>query len=229
MQELQLNKLFFQGEKLDLTPLEKLEVFVCRNSKISVEEILYPLSLRILDLACTSIADRDTNTAENQETLPNLERLNLTKTDISSRSLCDLVPPLENVLTHLRLGWCKHIGFELIHNLYLANNSFQTLVELSVEGNYEFSNKSIQSLFYLPKLSKLDASSTSMNGSGAFQLMQKSSSSDLEEIIMNGVERISEQLLAEARGRGIRIVQHMENSRAWQLLQGENLSPFMRH
>ncbi|KAF3939880.1 hypothetical protein ABW19_dt0208762 [Dactylella cylindrospora] len=227
VQELQLNKITCPSDQIDMTPLEKLEIFVCRNSKLSASSIAYPGSLRILDLACTTITG-GANTAEHQETLRNLERLNVTKSNIPGQLLTELVPPFDNRLTHLRVGWSKYVGFHYLADNYLMKGSLSSLEELSIEGDFDFSNKSMASLYHLQHLKRLDASSTSVKGAGTYQLISNSKSNNLEEVVMNGVERVSEDLLKYASEQGVRIIQHQEGSRAWQLQQGENLSPFMK-
>ncbi|KAK6345001.1 hypothetical protein TWF718_006943 [Orbilia javanica] len=226
LQELQLNKIQFNGEKLDMTTLEKLETFVCRNSNIAARDIRYPPPLRVLDIAGTTFVGQ--NTAENQETLPGLKMLNVTRSNLSKETLLDLVPPYENQLTHLRIGWANNIRFEDVLENYLVNKSLE-LEELSVEGDYEYTNKSIQALYDLPCLQKLNLSSTSVNGSGVYQLISNGKSCEnLKEVIMNGIDRVSSDLVKFGGEKGVRIIQVPEGGREWQLLQGENSGPFMR-
>ncbi|KAF3276626.1 hypothetical protein TWF970_006211 [Orbilia oligospora] len=227
LQELQLNKIQISGGRLDMTSLEKLEIFVCRNSGITSGDIRYPSSLKVLDVACTTFAGQ--NTAENQETLPRLEMLNVTKSNLPKEVLLDLVPPYENQLTHLRIGWANNIRFEDVLENYLGHKSLEGLEELSVEGDYEYTNRSVQALYNLPCLRKLNFSSTSVNGSGVYQLISNGKSREsLKEVIMNGIDRVSSDLVKFAGDRGVRIIQVPEGGREWQLLQGENSGPFLR-
>ncbi|EGX44325.1 hypothetical protein AOL_s00193g53 [Orbilia oligospora ATCC 24927] len=227
LQELQLNKIQISGGRLDMTSLEKLEIFVCRNSGITSGDIRYPSSLKVLDVACTTFAGQ--NTAENQETLPRLEMLNVTKSNLPKEVLLDLVPPYENQLTHLRIGWANNIRFEDVLENYLGHKSLEGLEELSVEGDYEYTNRSVQALYDLPCLRKLNFSSTSVNGSGVYQLISNGKSREsLKEVIMNGIDRVSSDLVKFAGDRGVRIIQVPEGGREWQLLQGENSGPFLR-
>ncbi|RVD86767.1 uncharacterized protein DFL_005026 [Arthrobotrys flagrans] len=227
LQELQLNKIQFNGEKLDMTAIEKLETFVCRNSNIMARDIRYPSSLKVLDVAGTKFAGQ--NTAENQETLPSLKMLNVTRSNLPKEILLDLVPPFENQLTHLRIGWANNIRFEDVLENYLGSKSLEGLEELSVEGDYEYTNRSVQALYDLPCLKKLNFSSTSVNGSGVYQLISNGKSREsLKEVIMNGVDRVSSDLIRFASDRGVRIIQVPEGGREWQLLQGENSGPFLR-
>lgn len=227
LQELQLNKIQFNGEKLDMTAMEKLETFVCRNSNIMARDIRYPSSLKVLDVAGTKFAGQ--NTAENQETLPSLKMLNVTRSNLPKEILLDLVPPFENQLTHLRIGWANNIRFEDVLENYLGSKSLEGLEELSVEGDYEYTNRSVQALYDLPCLKKLNFSSTSVNGSGVYQLISNGKSREsLKEVIMNGVDRVSSDLIRFASDRGVRIIQVPEGGREWQLLQGENSGPFLR-
>ncbi|KAF3162813.1 hypothetical protein TWF225_011591 [Orbilia oligospora] len=227
LQELQLNKIQISGGRLDMTSLEKLETFVCRNSGITSRDIRYPSSLKVLDVACTTFAGQ--NTAENQETLPRLKMLNVTKSNLPKEVLLDLVPPYENQLTHLRIGWANNIRFEDVLENYLGHKSLEGLEELSVEGDYEYTNRSVQALYDLPCLRKLNFSSTSVNGSGVYQLISNGKSREsLKEVIMNGIDRVSSDLVKFAGDRGVRIIQVPEGGREWQLLQGENSGPFLR-
>ncbi|KAF3160350.1 hypothetical protein TWF788_003184 [Orbilia oligospora] len=227
LQELQLNKIKISSGRLDMTSLEKLETFVCRNSGITSRDIRYPSSLKVLDVACTTFAGQ--NTAENQETLPRLEMLNVTKSNLPKEVLLDLVPPYENQLTHLRIGWANNIRFEDVLENYLGHKSLEGLEELSVEGDYEYTNRSVQALYDLPCLRKLNFSSTSVNGSGVYQLISNGKSREsLKEIIMNGIDRVSSDLVKFAGDKGVRIIQVPEGGREWQLLQGENSGPFLR-
>ncbi|KAF3315688.1 hypothetical protein TWF173_003258 [Orbilia oligospora] len=227
LQELQLNKIQINGGRLDMTGLEKLEIFVCRNSGITSGDIRYPSSLKVLDVACTTFTGQ--NTAENQETLPRLEMLNVTKSNLPKEVLLDLVPPYENQLTHLRIGWANNIRFEDVLENYLGHKSLEGLEELSVEGDYEYTNRSVQALYDLPCLRKLNFSSTSVNGSGVYQLISNGKSREsLKEVIMNGIDRVSSDLVKFAGDRGVRIIQVPEGGREWQLLQGENSGPFLR-
>ncbi|KAF3092949.1 hypothetical protein TWF569_007481 [Orbilia oligospora] len=227
LQELQLNKIQISGGRLDMTSLEKLETFVCRNSGITSRDIRYPSSLKVLDVACTTFTGQ--NTAENQETLLRLKMLNVTKSNLPKEVLLDLVPPYENQLTHLRIGWANNIRFEDVLENYLGHKSLEGLEELSVEGDYEYTNRSVQALYDLPCLRKLNFSSTSVNGSGVYQLISNGKSREsLKEVIMNCIDRVSSDLVKFAGDRGVRIIQVPEGGREWQLLQGENSGPFLR-
>ncbi|EPS43197.1 hypothetical protein H072_2815 [Dactylellina haptotyla CBS 200.50] len=172
VQELQLCKIKVEIEKIDLTTLERLEIFVCRHSELRTTEVLYPVSLQILDLSNTSFSNRAPNLAINQETLYNLKRLNLTKSDITVETLLELIPPHETQLTHLRIGFAKFIGFEILAEHYFNYKLLLNLVELSVEGDYEFSHRTIKDLYYLPSLKRLNFSVTSLNGAGAYQFIR---------------------------------------------------------
>ncbi|KAK6520316.1 hypothetical protein TWF506_000592 [Arthrobotrys conoides] len=227
LQELQLNKINFNGGKLDMTSLEELVTFVCRNSNVTAGDIRYPSCLKVLDVAGTTFAGQ--NTTEHQETLPRLEMLNVTKSNLPKEALLDLVPPYENQLTHLRIGWANNIRFEDVLENYLGHKSLEGLEELSVEGDYEYTNRSVQALYDLPCLRKLNFSSTSVNGSGVYQLISHGKSREsLKEVIMNGVDRVSNDLVKFASDRGVKIIQVPEGGREWQLLQGENSAPFLR-
>ncbi|KAK6340429.1 hypothetical protein TWF730_002186 [Orbilia blumenaviensis] len=229
LQEFQLNRIQCSMARLDLRPLENLETFVCRNSNILSQGIHYPPSLVVLDVAGTIFARTDLNTAENQETLPSLKMLNVTKSNLPKESLLDLVPPYENQLTRLRIGWANNIRFEDIRENYLGHQSLEGLEELSVEGDYEYTNRSMSALYSLPCLKRLNFSSTSVNGSGVYQLISNGKSREtLEEVIMNGIDRVSGDLTKFAGDRGIKIIQLTEGGREWQLLQGDNSGPFLR-
>ncbi|KAK6496593.1 hypothetical protein TWF481_001590 [Arthrobotrys musiformis] len=227
IQELQLNKVQINLEILDFTPLENLETFVCRNSNLAAVDIRYPPSLKVLDVAGTKFIGH--NTTENQETLPSLKMLNVTRSNLPKEALLELVPPYENQLTHLRIGWANNIRFEDVLENYLRSKSLDGLEELSVEGDYEYNNRSVRELYSLPSLKKLNLSSTSVNGSGVYQLISTGECrGSIKEVIMNGVDRVSADLVKFASDKGVRIVQVPEGGREWQLMQGENSGPFLR-
>ncbi|KAF3934224.1 hypothetical protein ABW20_dc0108972 [Dactylellina cionopaga] len=141
----------------------------------------------------------------------------------------EFVPPYDNQLTHLRVGLAKHIGFQDLAEHYFNSKAINTLEELSVEGDYDFSNKSIPVLYELPSLKRVDFSLTSLNGAGLYQFLRYSKSGEtLKEVIMNGTERVSEDLANLAANRGIKLVQVKEGGKEWQLLQGENMAPFFK-
>ncbi|KAK6522548.1 hypothetical protein TWF281_001989 [Arthrobotrys megalospora] len=229
IEELQLNKMRYSRKELDLRSLEKLETFVCRNSSILSEDIYYPPSLVVLDLSGTAFPSINPNTAENQETLPSLKMLNVTRSNLPKQTLLDLVPPYENQLTRLRIGWANNIRFEDVVENYLNSKSLEGLEELSVEGDYEYTNKSMSALYDLTCLKKLNFSSTSANGSGVYQLISNGKSrGSLKEVVMNGVDRVSGDLVKFAGDRGIKIIQVPDGGKEWQLIQGENSGPFLR-
>ncbi|KAK6539529.1 hypothetical protein TWF694_009745 [Orbilia ellipsospora] len=228
VQELQLNKLQSDLEKLDMTSLEQLEIFVCRNSKIQADEVVYPVSLQILDLSCTSFTSAE-NIAEHQETLLNLKRLNLTKCNLTPTIFLELVPPFETQLTHLRIGYARHLDYNLLAENFFRKKLLTELRELSVEGDYDFSNHAIKELYYQQNLERLNFSITSLNGSGAYQFILNSKSvGNIREIYMNGIDRVSADLVQFAAKKGIRIIQMQENGRDWLMLRGENEDAFMR-
>ncbi|KAF3907608.1 hypothetical protein AA313_de0204538 [Arthrobotrys entomopaga] len=228
IQELQLNKIQSNLEKLDMTCLEHLEIFVCRSSKLEADQVLYPASLQILDLSCTSFTSGE-NIAEQQETLENLKRLNLTKCNLSPAIFLELVPPLETKLTHLRIGYARHLDFNFLAGNFFHKNFLTNLRELSVEGDYLFSNHVVKEIYHLPNLQRLNFSTTSLNGSGVYQFILNSKSvGSIREIYMNGIDRVSADLVQFAAGKGIRIIQMQESGRDWLLLRGENEDAFMR-
>ncbi|KAJ6264401.1 hypothetical protein Dda_0547 [Drechslerella dactyloides] len=242
VEELQLNKIACIGTGvIDMTSLSKLRVFACRHSRFIEKQITYPPSLQVLDLANSStvLTDMAIAAAVASDDQPDLRppqaglrRLNLTKTRVPLALLHLLLPPGDaGALTHLRVGWSRDVGFAQLYDGYFSHNALAALEELSVEGDYEFRDSSLPTLYPLPGIKRVNFSWTSVTSSGVWRFLRSSKSAEagvLEEMVLNGRERMSEDVKALATTAGVRIVQVPEGSREWQVMQGEDAGPFAR-
>ncbi|KAK6338975.1 hypothetical protein TWF696_009771 [Orbilia brochopaga] len=241
IEELQLNKISCIGPVVvDMSSLSKLRAFVCRRSKFSEAYITFPPSLEVLDLANSVTllsemqfaAASEEDMADERPPRPGLRRLGLTKTRVPLTLLQQLLPASDTgAVTHLRIGWSRDIGFAQLNDLYFAHGALQGLEELSVEGDYEFHDSSLPTLYPLTKLRRVDFSWTSVTSNGVWRFLSNSKSVEaglLEELVLNGRDRVTVEVGQYAAAAGVNIVQMPEGSREWQVKQGDDAGPFAR-
>lgn len=185
-----------------------LQSFSCTYSAASsffLEK--FPKTLQNLDLrgSRTNLWLQSPPVTNPEEELPSLVSLNLGSANIKLEGLINILPPrLNSPLKRLDLSWCQNLDMTEFLDIFMKEGIFVKLETLSVEGCYEFDDRSVKKLIVLPKLHYLNASITGVTGSGILYLINNTKSK-LTELELHQCFSISAQLMEFISKQGINL------------------------